>query len=327
MRSTRPTYATSGQPVRLRLQVAPLRHARRTAGRQQVALPRSGHVTGHLEQMRADSLEPVVSCGRPTRVARVRRAPPSGRPPYATATAWLSFTIGLSTSCSSTWYSATICRQSVSSARSAVSCTAAIAACTWYGPSCVRDSASRDHRLPLDDGGPVPLASGPARPAGSASRPHRSVPPAARRSAASAPAAPPPHRRPAATSRTPRTSRIASVVSSALCNRRTGRRRVALVEDQVEHVQYGAHPLVPLGLRRHLERTACLLDAPLRPADPLRHGCLRHQERGRDLRSGETTDRPQRQCDLRRRRQRRMATEEQQSQGVVATTRVVDLRA
>ncbi len=69
---------------------------------------------------------------RPSDSSGSSNASPSfGPTAIATATAWLSRTIGLSEICSSTWYSATICRQSVSSARSAVPWQAAIAACTW----------------------------------------------------------------------------------------------------------------------------------------------------------------------------------------------------
>ena len=53
----------------------------------------------------------------------------------ATATAWFSATTGLSEIPSSTSYSAAICAQSVASALGASSCTAAIAAWSWYGPT------------------------------------------------------------------------------------------------------------------------------------------------------------------------------------------------
>ena len=98
---------------------------------------------------------------------------------------------------------------------------------------------------------------------------------------------------------------------------RAGRRRVALVEDQVQHVQHDGEPLGPLRAGGHLERRARLLDLLLRPADPLRHRRLGDQERARDLLGREAADRAQRQRHLRRRRQRRVAAQEQQRQRVV----------
>lgn len=59
----------------------------------------------------------------------------------ATATAWLSATTGLSDRPSSTSYRAVICAQSVAAAVGASSCTAAMAAWSWYGPTTPRGSA------------------------------------------------------------------------------------------------------------------------------------------------------------------------------------------
>ena len=72
---------------------------------------------------------------------------------------------------------------------------------------------------------------------------------------------------------------------------------VALVEDQVEHVQHGAQALVALLVRRHAERHAGRLDALLRAADPLRHRRFGHEERVGDLGGRETADGAQRQRD------------------------------
>jgi hypothetical protein len=49
----------------------------------------------------------------------------------ATATAWFRAVTGLSETCSSSSYRATICGQSVSAAADASSWIAAIAACNW----------------------------------------------------------------------------------------------------------------------------------------------------------------------------------------------------
>ena len=53
----------------------------------------------------------------------------------ALATAWFKSTMGLGDIARSTSYSARIWRQSVASAVAASSCRAAMAACSWYGPS------------------------------------------------------------------------------------------------------------------------------------------------------------------------------------------------
>lgn len=92
-------------------------------------------------------------------------------------------------------------------------------------------------------------------------------------------------------------------------------RRVALVEDQVQHLQDGGQPFVPvLGPRRAERHT---LDLRLGPADALRRRRLGDEQRTGDLRRRQTADRPQRQRDLRGGRQHRVAAEEQQGERVV----------
>ncbi len=59
----------------------------------------------------------------------------SGPSTMATATAWFSVTTGPGAIASSIRYRASICAQSVSSARGASACTAAMAAWSWYGPT------------------------------------------------------------------------------------------------------------------------------------------------------------------------------------------------
>ena len=76
-----------------------------------------------------------------------------------------------------------------------------------------------------------------------------------------------------------------------------------------------------LGRRRQGERRVHLAQPGLRAADPLRHRRLRHQERPGDLVRAEAAHGPQRQGDLRGPRQRRVAAEEQQGQGVVVLAR------
>ena len=97
-----------------------------------------------------------------------------------------------------------------------------------------------------------------------------------------------------------------------------GGRRVALVEDQVQHVQHDTQPLGAFGLGRQGERDITGLDRLLGPADALRHRRLRHQEGGGDLCGRETADRSQGERELRRRRQRGMAAQEEERQRVVA---------
>ena len=65
-----------------------------------------------------------------------------------TATARFSATVGDGAIRSSNPYSATISCQSVSSALGASACTAAIAACSWYGPSGPLDSAELTSATP-----------------------------------------------------------------------------------------------------------------------------------------------------------------------------------
>ena len=93
---------------------------------------------------------------------------------------------------------------------------------------------------------------------------------------------------------------------------------VALVEDQVEDVEHDPQALRPLVRRRHGEPGPGGLDGLLGPADALGHRRLRDEERAGDLGGGQAADGPQRQRDLRGRRQRRMAAQEQQRQGVVS---------
>ena len=74
-----------------------------------------------------------------------------------------------------------------------------------------------------------------------------------------------------------------------------GRRFVARGEHQVHDAQHAADPPGPLVGRGEGQRDARLPDLAFRADQPLGHGRLGDQERGRDLRGGQPADRPQRQ--------------------------------
>jgi hypothetical protein len=103
---------------------------------------------------------------------------------------------------------------------------------------------------------------------------------------------------------------------------RAGARHVALVEDEVEHVEDDGQRL-GRGRREPRARGA---DRRLRPADALRHRALRNQERTRDLCGGQAADGAQRQRDLRGGRQRFVAAHEEELQRVVLVGRLARRR-
>ena len=127
---------------------------------------------------------------------------------------------------------------------------------------------------------------------------------------------------------TARVSRIASRVRSPRCRSGPGARGVALVEDQVEHVQHDAQPLGALAAR-----AACSKPPPaalmllLGPADALGHRRLGHEEGAGDLGRGQAADGAQGERELRRRRERRVAAEEEQGQRVVRARAAARRRA
>jgi hypothetical protein len=104
---------------------------------------------------------------------------------------------------------------------------------------------------------------------------------------------------------------------------RAGGGGVALVEDQVQHVQDHPQPVAQLRRRRHVEGRAGGLDALLGAADALGHGGLGYEEGAGDLGGRESADRPERERDLRGRRQLRMAAQQQQGQRVVVVAGVL----
>ena len=101
-------------------------------------------------------------------------------------------------------------------------------------------------------------------------------------------------------------------------------RRIALVEDQIDHGGDRREPLGALHRARRLERHAGVRHPRLGARDALLHGGFRHQEGARDLLDGKAGDDAQRERDLLRRRQVRMAADEQQPQDVVAVMRAVE---
>ena len=107
---------------------------------------------------------------------------------------------------------------------------------------------------------------------------------------------------------------------------RLGRLRaggIALVEHQINHRQHGADPLRPLHRAGSLEGHLGLGDARLGPGNSLFHGRLADQKGAGDLADAQARDDPQRQRDLLRRRQLRVATDEHQPQDVVSVVRPV----
>jgi hypothetical protein len=73
--------------------------------------------------------------------------------------------------------------------------------------------------------------------------------------------------------------------------------RVALVEDQIHHLQDSAQARRQLGGRRDAVRNPRVGDLPLRPDETLAHGRLGDQERAGDLGRGQAAEGPQRQGD------------------------------
>src|SRR5260370_1087338 len=167
-------------------------------------------------------------------------------------------------------YRARICGKSVSSARAASSCTAAMAACNWYAPidpfprvavsSAMPSVISfRSHKLRSCFVSGIKSPSGPVR--------------AVRRASVSNISASNP-----ATSVSSGSKLYTARVSRRLMGQfeplqlGPGTAGVAFVENQVEHVQHDAQPFDPLLAGGQAERHAGSLDAILGPADALRRG-------------------------------------------------------
>ena len=98
---------------------------------------------------------------------------------------------------------------------------------------------------------------------------------------------------------------------------------VALVEDEVDDRQHGGEAVREQVLGWDAERNAGRLDLALGAHEPLRHRRLGDEERARDLVGRQTSERPQRQRDLRVERERRVAAREDQLEPLVGNGRVV----
>ena len=96
------------------------------------------------------------------------------------------------------------------------------------------------------------------------------------------------------------------------------RRRVPLVEDEVDDLEHRTEARAELGTGRHLEGDAGLGEGALGPHDALRQGRLGHQERARDLVGGQPAEQAQRERDARVGRQHRVTGREDQPEQVVA---------
>jgi hypothetical protein len=103
-----------------------------------------------------------------------------------------------------------------------------------------------------------------------------------------------------------------------------GRRGVALVEDEVDHLEHRGQARGELVAAGDLERHAGLAQRALGAHDALRDGPLGDEERARDLRRRQPADEPQGQGDARLPGQDRVASHEDQPQDVVL--HLVDLR-
>ena len=115
-----------------------------------------------------------------------------------------------------------------------------------------------------------------------------------------------------------RVSRIASAHRSARSSPGPVVAAYPSVKIRYRTCRTAASPVRSLPGRRDGERHAAVGDGLLGPGDPPGHGGLRDQERAGDLGRGQPADRAQRERDLRGRRQRRVAAQEQQDQRVVA---------
>ena len=101
------------------------------------------------------------------------------------------------------------------------------------------------------------------------------------------------------------------------CERIARARRVALGEDQVEHLPQRREALVEFVGPRHPELLAARPDARLRPRDALGDRRLGQQQGAADLGGREAADGAQREGDLCGAAQRRVAAEQEQRQRVV----------
>ena len=165
------------------------------------------------------------------------------------------------------------------------------------GPSCRRSWSSRRTRSPASS------MRASRRESCSSMRARRAVASAGGCGAISVPTSRP--RRMASAQRSVRTSSFAA------------RGRITLIEDQINHRQHGVQPLGHVVQVGHAVRNAGVADFALGAHQPLGHRGLRDEKRPRDLVRFEAAQRPERQRDLRLRRQRRVAAREDQAKAIV----------
>ncbi len=101
--------------------------------------------------------------------------------------------------------------------------------------------------------------------------------------------------------------------------------RIALVEDEVDHLQHRRQPPGELAAARHLERDLRVGQGPLGAHDALGNCWLGDEECPRDLVGGQPAEQPKCQRDARLGCEHRMAGDEDQAQQIVADV-LVDRR-
>ena len=113
----------------------------------------------------------------------------------------------------------------------------------------------------------------------------------------------------------PETDRLGAEVGPD--ERLAASRRIALVEDEIDHRQHGVEALGHVLRLGHGVGNAGVADLALGADQALRHRRRRHQKGARDLVGLEAAERAERQRDLRLERQRGMAAGEDQAKAIV----------
>ena len=232
------------QPRRPSLEVALFRQAGGCSRGLAVVGPGRCQVAGHLLQMRSHRVE--VGGARPSDrrcpAASSMLSPAAGPRAIATATAWFSLTIGVGERRSSSSYNATICGQSVSCAVERL-----VVDRGDRGLQLVRDPAAT--RSACGRSSPHPRRCSRNSTAGrscsaSGTNEPSAVVRAGRRASVSSISASSPATSPSSGSKPEdhacQPDRFPGEVGAGQV--RTGTGRVALVEDEVQHLQYRRHP-------------------------------------------------------------------------------------
>src|SRR5690606_17632729 len=250
-------------------------------------------------------------------------SPASAPSRIAAAAARFSSMTGEGSTRRSRSYRATISAQSVASAVGALACTAAIAACSAYGPK-RRDANTRSTRrrpssiIALSHSARSCSSSRMISPDGAARAAPRLLQQHQREQ---------PYRLGLGQQLDEQTAEPDRLLRQIAAGQGLARRReVALVEHEIDDAQHAVEPLVERVTGRHLIRDAVGLDLALRAHDALRERRGRDQERMRDLLRREIADLAQRQGDLRILRQRRVTAREDQTQTVVLGPLPVEVR-